>query len=237
DVRVSGYGKNAVAKLYIDDALQYLLDYTARVAINKDVDSADAIDYVLDYIDYPARWGRDLEQNSDTISYFWASGNKSAMSVINEIVSSFLGYFFISNEGVAKYVARTNVDTIDLEYDQAELLKDIGNPQPYENNKNVTRIKAHPRTIAGTGVIWQLLGDVPAVQPGAANSLPVWANYTYNDAPVPAEGVLTPVATTDYTVNTQADGGGTDITADCTVSLSDFGDTAKLDIVNTNVAV
>ncbi|MCP4088396.1 MAG: hypothetical protein GY746_01180, partial [Gammaproteobacteria bacterium] len=143
------------------------------------------------------------------------------MSVINEIVSSFLGYFFISNEGVAKYVARTNVDTIDLEYDQAELLKDIGNPQPYENNKNVTRIKALPRTIAGTGVIWQLLGDVPAVQPGAANSLPVWANYTYNDAPVPAEGVLTPVATTDYTVNTQADGGGADITADCTVSLSD----------------
>lgn len=232
DIKTKGYGKDAKVTLYIRDALDYLRNYSARVAITEDAAPADAIDTILDYVNFPTRWGRSLTADTDTINYFWASGNKSAQTVIDEIVQSFLGYFYIARDGVATYIPRTSVDSGGIELDEDILLKDIGLPQPFENNKNLTRIKAHPRTVAATSVIWQLLGNVPTVIPGSANATIIFANYTYNDVPVPAQSVITPVATTDFLVNSNADGTGTDLTASCTVALTDFGDTAKLTVTN-----
>ena len=44
--------------------------------------------------------------------------------------------------------------------------------------------------------------------------------------------MLTPVATTDFTANTLADGTGTNLTASFSVAVTDFGDNAKLVISN-----
>jgi hypothetical protein len=233
DIKMKGYGHNAKATLYVKDGFYYLREYTARAAVQTDVNPADAVGEILDYINWESRWGRSLEATSDVIKYFWASGNTLASSVIENIVSSFLGYFYIANDGAATYKARTNVDTINLEYNEDEFLKDVGLPQPYENNKNITRIKAHPRIPAATGVIWQLLGDNPAVQP--STPLPIFANYTYNDEPVPAQNAV--ISSTDYEMNSQADGLGTDSTSDFSVAITDFGDTAKLTVTNNGGAV
>ncbi|MBT7071738.1 MAG: hypothetical protein HN975_12715 [Anaerolineae bacterium] len=237
DIKTKGYGKSAKVTLYIRDALEYLRNYSARVAVTTGDTPAEVIAYVLDYVNFPTRWGQDLTSDTDTINYFWASGNKNAQSVIDDMVESFLGYFYMSNEGKATYIPRTDITDSGIELNEDYLLKDIGLPQPFENNKNVTRIKAHPRTVASTGVIWQLLGDVPAVQTGAGNAEIIWANYTYNDIPVPAESVITPLATTDFLVNSQSDGGGTNLTASCTVGITDFGDTAKLTVTNNSASV
>jgi hypothetical protein len=235
DIKTKGYGRDAKVTIYADDGMYFLREYTARVAVSTDITPASAIGAVLDYINWPSRWSRDLEVTSDQIKYFWASGNKIASTVIEEITSSFLGYFYISNTGSATYVSRTNVDTIGLEYSESDFLKDISLPQPYENNRNTTRVKAYPRTTSASTVIWQLLGDNPAVQPGSDNPEIIFADYTYNDVPVPAQSVA--VSSSDYTMNTQPDGSGVDTSSDFTVALIDFGDTARLTITNGGAGV
>lgn len=227
-----GYGDDAKVQIYASDGLDFLRNYPGRVAIQQGITPDAAIGKILDAVQWPAKWGRDLDVSSETIPYWWSSGNKIAMNQLEDLATSFLGYFFIDESGQARFISRTSVSDSVADYDQNELLKDIGNPQPYELLRNITRIKVHPRTRASTGVIWQLLGNTPNVSPGAANSLTLFANYTYNNVSVPAIGVITPVATTDFLVNTQADGLGTNLTTNCTVTLTDFGDTAKLVITN-----
>jgi hypothetical protein len=227
-----GYGDDAKVQIYASDGLDFLRNYPGRVAMQQTITPDAAIGKILDAVQWPSQWGRNLDVSSETIPYWWSSGNKIAMSELDDLALSFLGYFFVDADGQACYIKRSNVSAAVAEYDQAEILKDIGNPQPYELLRNVTRIKVHPRTRAATGVIWQLLGNTPSVLPGAGNPLTLFANYTYNNVSAPAVSVITPVATTDFLVNTQTDGLGTNLTGSCTVVMTDFGDTAKLVITN-----
>lgn len=230
DIVPVGYGGNAKVMIHASDGMDYLRNYVASVAIQENITPDTAIGKVLDSIGW--RWGKDLSSSMDTIRYWWASGNKQAISEIEDLALSFLGYFFISTTGTACFLPRTHVSASVVDYMQEKLLKDIDNPQPYELQRSVTRLKVHPRYQAATGTLWQLLGNTPSVQTGAANALTLFANYSYNNVPVPAVNVITPVATTDFLINSQTDGLGTNLTGSCTVSMTGFGDTAKLVITN-----
>jgi hypothetical protein len=232
DIIPTGTGRDEKVVIHASDGLDFLRNIPARVAMQQDITPDEAIALILDSVSWPSRWGRDLDVSAETIRYWWASGNKKAMSEIEDLALSFLGYFFHAATGEARYIKRSSVGDITANFAQEYLLKDIGNPQPYEILRNVTRLKVHPRTAAATGVIWQLLGNTPSVLPGAANAITLFANYKYSNVAVPAINVISPVATTDYTMNTLSNGAGTDQTANCTVVITDFGDTAKLVITN-----
>lgn len=234
NITPSGYGVDARVDIELSDGLELLRNGQARVALQEGITPDDAIGKVLDSVGWPSRWGRNLDAASETIYYWWASGNKLAMSEIEDLAQSFLGYFFAAADGKARYIIRTATPSAVENYAQQDLLKDIGNPQPYEIRRNVTRIKVHPRTQAATGTIWELVGTPPSILPG--ETLLIWANYTYDGDPTPAVDVITPVATTDILINTAADGGGSDITASCTIQLTDFGDTALLKITNNSAS-
>lgn len=227
-----GYGDDAKIMIYASDGLEYLRSYVARVAIQESITPDEALDMVLNSVKWPAKFGRDLEPSSETIRYWWASGNKQAMSEARDLATSFLGYFFVDATGQARFVTRQNVSAPVVNFAQENLLKDIDNPQPYQIQRSITRLKVHPRVRAATGVIWELVGTTPSISPGAANALTLFANFTYDNQPAPAVDVITPVATTDYLVNTQQDGSGSNLTGSCTVTLTDFGDSAKLTITN-----
>lgn len=229
-----GYGDDAKVMIYASDGLDLLRNVTARVAIQTGITPDTAIGKILDAVNWPVKWGRNLDVEAQTIPYWWASGNKLAMSELEALALSFLGYFFINTSGQARFVKRSNISSAVASFNQEQILKDISNPQPYQVRRNITRIKVHPRTRAATGVIWQLLGNIPSVSPGSANALTLFANYSYNNAAAPALAVITPVATTDFLVNSAADGSGTNLTASCSVTLTDFGDTAKLVITNSS---
>lgn len=218
--------------IYVSDGFDFLRNSTARVAMQNDVTPSEAIELVLDSSGWKNKWGRNIDASIETINYFWSSGNKKALSILEDLANSFLGYFFIDARGMARFVARGSVGDLVSEFSQDELLKDISNPQPFEVKRDLTRLKVHPRTQAATGVLWQLLGTAPSLQTGLDNSLTLFANYSYANVVVPAVNVINPVATTDFLVNSQADGLGTDLTGSCTVTMTDFGDTAKLVITN-----
>lgn len=232
DIVPVGYGNDAKVMIYASDGMDLLRNYVARVAMQENITPDEAIGLILDSINWPSKYGRDLDVSFDNIRYWWASGNQQAMSAINDLAISFLGYFFIDTSGAACFRTRSSLGDSVVNYPQAYMLKDVDNPQPYDILRNTTRLRVHPRTQAATGAIWQLVGTPPSVLTGADNALTLFANYTYNNAPVPAINVVSPVATTDFLINSQSDGGGSNLTGSCTVTMTDFGDTAKLVITN-----
>jgi len=230
DIRPFGRGRDAYVELHIEDGGRFLRDFTARSPIVSGITPGTAIGSILDAVNWPTHWGRDIDSGIDTINYWWSSGNKTAWTELEDVAQSFLGLFFIKSNGQARFIDRSNTPVSVLDLTQEVLLKDIATPQPFVNRRNITRLKVHPRQLASSSVIYQLIGDTPLVEAGATKT--IWGNYTYNGQSVPASNVLAPVATTDYTMNTNSDGSGTDKTADFTVSVYDFGDAVKILVRN-----
>ena len=223
--------KNLTVTIKVEDAWNYLRNQPARVALQTNVSPDTAMSLVLDSVSWPTRWGRALDASSDTIPYFWTTGDINAGDELSDLADSFVGYFFIDATGKATYIKRSNISGSVMDFPQELLLKDIGNSQPYEYNRNIVRFTVHPRIASPAGsVLYQLLGNVPSI--GIGGTLILWTKYTYNGQTTPALSIKTPLAGTDYKMNTLADGSGTDVTANCSVVVVNLGDRSKTTIKN-----
>lgn len=206
------------------DGWQFLRNYNANYPIQQNIAPETAIADVLSNIGWA--WGSNLDSTADTINYWWANGNKQAATVIEDVAESFLGYVFVGADGKLNYKSRTNISDSVVDLTSAVLLKDITLPQPWEYSRNVIRVKVHPRIQEATSTIYTLVGTPPSIQNG--ETLTIFGNYVYNSVTVPAINVVSG----GFATNTQADGGGTDETASCTLVITDLGDTAKMEITN-----
>lgn len=230
DIRPFGYSGDAYVEIEIEDGGRHLRSYTARSPINQGITPSQAIDYILDAVSWPTRWGRNIDASTGVINYHYASGNKLASSELEDVANSFLGYFFIAANGNARYVDRNTEQSSVIDFTQSVLLKDVSFPQPIVNRRNITRIKVGSLKAAATGVIYQVNGDPLLVEAGS--QIIRWANYTYNNVSVPAMNVVQPVGTTDYLCFANSDGTGANLTTDCSFVVTDFGDNAKMVISN-----
>lgn len=228
DIIPSGYGSKPTVDFIVSDGLMYLRNTYSRVAMQQGITVDQAIRLVLAGAKY--KWGTSLDTTSETIPYWWSSGNKIAMTEVESLATSFLGYFFADRENKGRFIARATPYSPVATLEQEEMLKDVGNPQPYDIYRNVVRLKVHPRERAATGTVFQLQGEIPTIPAGT--TLVLFGDYSYNNTPCPAVSVVTPVATTDFTMNTQSDGGGADLTSSFSVSFYDFGDTFKIVLTN-----
>ncbi len=234
DIRNFGYEGDSYVEIELEDGERYLRSYTARTPISTSISPSDAIDYILNAVNWPSRWGRNIDASSGVINYHFASGDKLAFSELEDVANSFLGYFFVGANGKARYIDR-NIDQASvINFTQSILLKDISFPQPIVNRRNITRIKVRPLKAATSGVIYKVNGDPLLVEAG--KTIIRWANYSYNGVSVPAMNVLQPVPSTDFLANTNSDGSGTDLTGSCTFVVTDFGDNAKMTITNNSVS-
>lgn len=233
DIQPHGYGGDAYVVVEIEDYSRLLRSNRARTPITAGLTPGEAINAILNAVNWPTRWGRNIDTGTGTMNYHWASGSKLAWSELEDVAMSFLGLFFISADGKAKFIDRNTEPASVLELTQAVLLKDINNPQPFVNRRNVTRLKVHPRKQTETNVvIYQVIGDPLLVEAGSSRT--IWsANYSYDGQSVPATDVQTPISGTDYEAFQNSDGTGTDLTANCTMTVTDFGDNAKIVFRNT----
>jgi hypothetical protein len=108
-------------------------------------------------------------------------------------------------------------------------LQGIDVAQPWEVVRNTVRVWVYPRVLVSATEIWRYR-EIPSI--AAGGSLEIWADFTYNSKSVPAKTVTTPVATTDYTAHSQSDGLGTNLTANISITITDFSQSAKLVITN-----
>lgn len=221
----SGYGSKRKVTVTAMDGLDVLRNTPGGFSLQEDIAPHTAISLVLD----AARWGskRSIDTSSvETIPYVWASGNRMAMAVIEDLANSFIGYFFCDNDNNAKFVPRSLVGSLVAEYDQELLLNDIDNPLPADISRSVTRLKLHPRQESTLTTLWQTVGQPYEIQAGQTRVL--FCSYNYNNSNVPAKNV----ALDAFEANTLATFLGTDVTASCTATVENLGETAKVSILN-----
>jgi hypothetical protein len=212
-----------------EDGMRKLLAADTTLAVQQNIGIGSAIGAILDYIKWPILWGRLLDITSDFLAYWWACAK--AADEIFLLGERELGNFFVAASGAASYYNRYHSAAPLLTLTQSDFLTDIGLPQPWEVIRNKVTVTGHPRSQQATGVIWTMV-DKPFVANG--QSLQIFVSYMYNNAAIPALGVITPVITTDYTMNTAQDGSGTNLTSGFSVTLTDLGTTGILTYTNTS---
>lgn len=230
DIVPTGYGADAKVNVHVEDGWATLRNFNGSVALQSTVSIDSAIGLVLDSAGWPARWGSSLDASSDSLNFFWTNGDKNAGSECADLADSVFGNFFINASGQARFLDRATAGTSQGDFDQSELSKEIGNPQPWINYRNVMQLKVHPVEASPTALLYEYFGDVPSVSAGG--SLTIWANYTYNGQNVPAQSIISPISGVDYTANSASDGSGTDLTSSVSVTATRMGTRAMLVIAN-----
>jgi hypothetical protein len=93
-----------------------------------------------------------------------------------------------------------------------------------KNIFNFAKSRAYPREVGGSNEVLYTLNTVISLQPGE-NKTGVRGSYRDpggSAVRVNGKDMVTPVASTDYTANTEEGGGGSDITSDLTI-VADYG--------------
>lgn len=225
---IKPYGRKDEVDLVIDCGMRWLQDRTPSVQLHEGIYADDAIELILDDISYPSIWGRAIDTAPDPIGYWWTTGKK-AKSEIEDIANSGMGYFFVAADGTATYYSRHRTDTSVMTITEDEILKTVSLPQPWEFQRNIIKVNAHPLIEQAESNLWTLR-ETPYVDDG--DSIVIWLEYTYGGTNISAVDVIDPVATTDYTMNTASDDSGSDLTSGWSVVANKFSKTAKLTLTN-----
>mgnify|MGYP007071590816 CR=1 FL=1 len=200
--------------------------------VDAGVQSSYRTDQAIAAILTAAGWtgGSNLDTFTDTMSYWWGRGN-SAWREIHDLVDASLGQFFIAKGGAATFYSRLHSRASMQTLTESDILAEYGITvmMPWEVMRNDIRMTVNTRTAQSASELWRL-SDTPLVRAG--ESMDLWIDYRYNNDTIPATGVITPVATTDYTMNSLANGSGTNLTGNFTVTATKFAETAKLTIAN-----
>jgi hypothetical protein len=232
DIVCSGGRGEETARLEAEDGWRLLMDNDSTIQLMKDVTVDAMMDGVLDDVDWPDGWGRSVDTGSDMIPYGWVN-SQSGFDAVHDMAESDMGLATIGGDGQFVFRSRHALLTEEeaLTLDQSEVLDspEIGNP--VKMIKNRVSVKAFPREPEGEADVWQLY-DVPALAPG--QTLEMWG--TFHDSlgnETVADDVIAPVATTDYLLNSQDDGGGNDLTGNLSVTATAFSGSAKFELHNT----
>jgi hypothetical protein len=210
------------------DGLQRLRDQTATVSLKETIAVDDALNFILDSVDWPSSWGRELDSSSDILKFWWVN-QKAARQAIIELTNAYIGTFFIAADGKAKFYGRSHSSLIEKTITQNEINKEIKKQQPWEVIRNVVTCVSNPRVEQSSTDLWKLW-DAPLVEAG--ESIEIWATFSYNGQRVPAKNLISPAAATDYTMNSNSSGTGTNLTANFSITMTAFAESAKLVITN-----
>lgn len=226
---ISGSSPRKV-RISATDGVQWLRDASVTIGVNQSIAVDDAVSAVLDAADWP--WARSLEPFTDVLFYWWVN-NTAAQTAIQQLVDVSQSTFFIAADGTAKLYSKNHYIAPAISLDQVDLNKEISIRQPWEVVKNSVTVIGYPRTQQSVSTLWQLSGT-QYVGPG--ETFEIWGPYSYGGNNVPALNVIAPVATTDYTANTAADGSGTNLTSSFVVTADIYSETVKLSVINNSAS-
>ena len=175
--------------------------------------------------------GKILDAGQDTVPYAHWHTVKAKFG-IGEIEDSELGFFIIGGDGSPKYEDRHHRYTATHQTSQAtfsDTMADISYDYSARNVYNEVRATVTPWNLESEATLWTL-EEVPSIPAG--ETLTWWGDASVDGMPVFVDAWVTPASTTDYTANSQADGGGVDRTSDITIFTTKFVKSIKLAITN-----
>lgn len=179
---------------------------------------------------YPKRM---FDVGIQTIPVAWWAGN-TALYEIQTACESEGARFYSSENWELVFENRQHYNLAD-EHKHSLWLFDFDRMTDFEFPGSETDIinnvivKLRPRKVVSVAEVIWTYGFSSGIAPAATKT--IWASLN-DPCPTTAGGIIDPVATTDYLGNTQADGLGTDKTAQLGIVITRFANAVKLDITN-----
>ena len=221
-------GKEPRVVITAYDGIQKLEAAKVTEYIRNDQNADDLFGYILTAVSWTG--GASVENDDDAVPYWWPDTEKRAWEMLTEMAQAWMGVCFIAVNGQFWFYARQHSEAASATVTQSELLKTIQTPLPWDTVWNNIAVYANPRRVYSDQEIWRLT-DIPLIPAGESRDY--FCEYTYNGQAVPAQNVRDMVATDDYTFNAQENGGGADLTANLTPTLTKYGRFTYLVLENT----
>jgi hypothetical protein len=203
----------------------------------------DVLRYILDAMpsaEQPA--GVDFDLGPDTYTYplHGMGAGLTAAQAMTEVLTTSRGKLFTTGDGTLRYLSRHAQisQASQFAFTDAHLQPGLLVPSTRRNVYTLIRGTYYPKNIGSvtTAVLWSL--EVPQ-EVADAETLEWWV--TYRDPANPDDEAMgadfqTPVSGTDWTANTQQDGGGTDVTASVVFEVFPWATTARIRATNNSGA-
>jgi hypothetical protein len=231
------------ALLRASGPLKWIAARRASTAVYTSTLTGAAVGYILDDAGWPAA-ARVIDAGQITMARWKADGD-SALSHLQELEEMEIGSFIVESKDGQVIFEDANHRAVSphtvsqatfsdaqgaaLSYDQVEQF------DPWSEVFNRFEADVVLFTVQSLAVLWSLAGEIPSI--GAGVTKDFWVGYPTPDAAAQADHVdawTTPVVTTDFLANTQADGLGTNKSAAITVATSKFANSMKISLTNTD---
>ncbi len=184
----------------------------------------------------------DISGSGESLSHYgrnWNPESTTVLDALREVCQAVAGRFFIGRDGTAIFRSRADLQNPSvaaaLTIDDTSALEDLNVVVDVNQVVNECDVTVYPvETVSAEQVIWKARA-VLRIAPGQTRVF--YANFRDSDGQrCGAVEVVTPAATTDYTVNDRSDGSGFNYTADPAFSISTVTEATRLKITLGNTA-
>ncbi len=214
--------------------------------------TAETTDVTIGAILDETQWAagdRSLDTGKTTIVRYGAD-RKYPLIALRDLEAAEAGFIFETNDGKIAFDNRharlagaslTSQATFSDATAAARAYSDLRQIDPLEGIFNGFEASVQLFTTGALATLWTL-AQVGAASVGIfpGESFTWWASYPNPDSATNADSVdawTTPVATTDWTFNSVAGGGGTDLTGDMAISVSKFSNRMKMTFTNNHATL
>uniref|UniRef100_A0A6M3JWA4 Putative tail protein n=1 Tax=viral metagenome TaxID=1070528 RepID=A0A6M3JWA4_9ZZZZ len=214
------------------DGLDFLSRHDMATALYKDTLTGAIHGYILDDAGWSATT-RTLDAGQDTVPY-WYGHDVKARYAQTELDNNEQGFSYVDGSGYFNFEDRHHRSTSTHQTSQATFNNTMANISPNWNPKNVyneVKVTVTPWEVQSSTTLWTL-EETPSIPAGETRTW--WA-----DSSVSGESVFVDAwadindGDTDMTANSESGGGGTDMTADISVTETKFAKTMKIQLENT----
>jgi hypothetical protein len=180
-----------------------------------------------------------IDAGQTTMTRWWTGEGIDALNAAREVEQTEAGFLRETKTGKVTFEDRhhrfkgahliSQASFSDLPAAGKLRYREINQGDPLQDIYNIIKASVVIYTLRTGDVIWTL-GESGASSP----SLPDGESKTFWAQASAVNEWTTPAATTDYTVNTLANGTGTDLTASCTVSVAKYTNSMRISLTNSS---
>ena len=252
-VPASGIKRSRRAVMYCVDRLEELDRFEGMIALQTGVYADDIIREVVETVYTPG--GADYDQGinyfptaadrwvGQTLAWYGPRGGGvvQSVSVADKILDACIsdwGRFYISKSGAPTYRNRhempmNSTTALTLDDDMIDMNYQMSDTEIY----NYIEVTCHPRTV---GTTYEVLGAISQtsalmIEASSASTFEiVFRDPSNNAIQLGGNGILTPVASTDYSCTNDEAGEGDDETGNVTPTITAYGD--RIEVAMTNAS-
>ncbi len=227
-----------IIELTCVDGWRFLRDQKVEIALttNAAAKIGSWIRDVLIAAGWPAIWGTSITDNptiwdvGNACTYFW-SADVSAAEAINELTNADLGVFYLKADGQPVFVDKDDVPTSEGTIEQADILRNVKLPQPYEVVRNIVQVEITPLSLGSSGQLYAQSGT--AIPIGVGQTIVIVTDLSSGGKSVPCQAGYT----VTVTAWTNANGSGTNISASITKTSVRRGESIEHHLTNTHATL